>query len=101
MATHPRYRFEQPPGGIRAARTTPSDRTFELGGIGFEYMGSGKAAIRVVLDYLARKGVLTNKMSPIHVPSWIGMAVYQTIIESGFPVTSSDQKPKVVIAYHQ
>lgn len=68
---------------------------------GFTFTGSGKAALSVVLQYLKVKGVLTNKMSQVLVPEWIGIAVYQTLFAHCFPTKTYSDAVKVIIAYHQ
>jgi len=68
---------------------------------GFEYVGSGKAAIAAVLSHLRETGALRDKMSEVLVPRWLGYPVYQTMLEHCFPTTRPDGDPKVLFAYHQ
>jgi DegT/DnrJ/EryC1/StrS aminotransferase family len=65
------------------------------------YVGSGKAAIALVLDYLRTKGVLRHKMAPILVPPWLGTWVYAQMLSYGFPTIGTDADAAVVFCYHQ
>src|ERR1035437_3947785 len=75
--------------------------SYEVPGRNFSYTGSGKAALSVILRHLAKTGVFANKMSTIHIPSWLGTAVSQTVMEHAFPVTTPDRDSKVIMPYHQ
>jgi hypothetical protein len=65
------------------------------------YVGSGKSGIALILEYLKIKSVLTNKMTPILVPSWLGTWVYAQTLDYAFPTTRADDPAPVVICYHQ
>ncbi len=69
------------PGDLlgRARGGTP----FSLPRRRFAYVGSGKAAIASILAYLRETGVLADKMDGVLVPGWLGVQVYQTILDQG------------------
>lgn len=64
------------------------------------YVGSGKAALRLVFGHLQRRRVLENKMAPILVPPWLGTWVYNELLPWGFPDLSA-ANARVVLVYHQ
>ncbi len=65
------------------------------------YMGSGKAAIAIILEYLRSTKELPDKMAEIMVPSWIGNPVYHQINWFGFPTLHYTKKAKAMMVYHQ
>jgi hypothetical protein len=67
----------------------------------FCYLGSGKAAIALILSYLRSTGELNNKMSEVLVPSWIGNPVYQQVNWFGFPVLQAGPNTSAMMIYHQ
>ena len=67
----------------------------------FNYCGSGKAAISLILSCLRHTGVLKNKMSQVLVPRWMGVEVYGAITKHSFPTFDMHSTSKVLIAYHQ
>lgn len=64
------------------------------------FVGSGKAAIQLILSHLHKRGVLRNKMEPILVPPWLGISVYSTMLPHGFPMLEG-AGAKVALIYHQ
>lgn len=68
---------------------------------GMIFTGSGKAAIKIVLDYLKTIGVIENKNSEILVPRWLGYWVYNMIHKTAFPSFTYNQNIKVMLVYHQ
>jgi hypothetical protein len=68
---------------------------------GLRYVGSGKAALGLILSFLARSGVLANKMSPILIPQWLGTWVYSQTLPYGFPVIDPQARAPVAVCYHQ
>jgi len=64
-------------------------------------MGSGKASISIVLEYLRTTKELPDKMSEIIVPSWIGNPVYHQINWFGFPTLHYTKNTKAIMIYHQ
>jgi hypothetical protein len=65
------------------------------------YVGSGKAALDLILSFLRETGVLPDKMSPILMPKWLGTWVYAQTLSHGFPTVDVNAAAKVVICYHQ
>lgn len=68
---------------------------------GAVYVGSGKAALDLILSFLRETGVLPNKMSPILMPQWLGTWVYAQTLSHGFPTVDVSSAAKVVVCYHQ
>lgn len=92
------WTFEQPP---QIPRDLFRKRSVASSDDAMIYVGSGKAAIAIVLAYLKISGVLPHKMTPILVPHWLGTWVYSQMLNCGFPTTRSDEKAPVVFCYHQ
>ncbi len=65
------------------------------------YVGSGKAAIAIILEYLRSTNELPNKMAEIIVPSWIGNPVYHQVNWFGFPTLRPSDRSKAILVYHQ
>jgi hypothetical protein len=65
------------------------------------YVGSGKAAISLILAYLKSIGVLPNKMTPVLVPQWLGTWVYAQMLSHAFPTTNAGEPAAVALCYHQ
>lgn len=65
------------------------------------FTGSGKAAIKIVLDYLKINGIIENKNSEILVPQWLGYWVYNMMHKTAFPCLTYNDKVKVMFVYHQ
>ncbi len=92
------YGLEQPPrffSDFRFAPVTPAEDEKMF------YVGSGKAAIALILSYLKFKGALPNKMTPILVPEWLGTWVYAQMLPYAFPTLRSDVSSPAVLCYHQ
>jgi dTDP-4-amino-4,6-dideoxygalactose transaminase len=68
---------------------------------GFRFLGSGKAAIAAVLGFLRHNGTVPSKNSEILVPQWLGIAVYQQMMNQAFPVLSCTDRTKALLVYHQ
>src|SRR5580704_6065072 len=64
------------------------------------FLGSGKAAIRLVFEHLKERRVLDHKMAPIIVPPWLGTWVYATLLPFGFPTLQAPDS-RVALVYHQ
>jgi len=77
---------------------TVNGKTMYDGNIRF--VGSGKAAIGLILQYMSLKGILVNKMSKIFVPPWMGTWVYASFLPYAFPVMDPNDT-NVVWCYHQ
>ena len=77
---------------------TATGKTMYDGNIRF--VGSGKAAIGLILSYLSFKGILKNKMNQIYVPPWMGTWVYSAMMPYAFPVLES-KDTKAIWVYHQ
>jgi len=67
----------------------------------FHYVGSGKAAIGLILGFLRTKGTLVNKMAPVFVPQWLGTWVYAQMLDYAFPTSQIDPCCRVAMCYHQ
>ena len=64
------------------------------------FVGSGKAAIGLILRYMSLKGILSRKMSKIFVPPWMGTWVYASFLPYAFPVLEPNDT-NAVWCYHQ
>jgi hypothetical protein len=64
------------------------------------YVGSGKAAIRLIFDHLRTRGVLEHKMVPVIVPPWLGTWVYAEMLPFAFPALEA-AGAKALMCYHQ
>lgn len=92
------YPLEQAP---RLAGDLFGERAAALNEKDVIYVGSGKAAIALILSYLKNRGVLPNKMTPILVPGWLGTWVYAQMLAYAFPTINTSAKTPVVFCYHQ
>lgn len=70
-------------------------------GLPIIYTGSGRAALRIVLEYLKDTGVLPDKNSEILVPQWLCQSLLHTLHRFSHPALAPSKKVKVVMAYHQ
>ena len=95
------YRIEPPPrlSDLYHSFTEPNSNALPISGL--TYVGSGKAALDLILSFLAKSGVLVNKMSPILMPQWLGAWVYSQTLSHGFPVLDPKADASVAICYHQ
>jgi hypothetical protein len=66
-----------------------------------QYTGSGKASISIILEYLRYTKELSDKMSEVIVPAWIGNPVYHQVNWFGFPSLTYSKKSKAIMVYHQ
>jgi hypothetical protein len=89
------------PNSLKKYFIPVSGQRFNSEANNFNYCGSGKAAISLILSYLNFIGVLENKMSPILVSKWMGVEVYGSITKHSFPTFDMCSKAKVIIVYHQ
>ena len=64
------------------------------------FVGSGKAAIGLILQYMSLKGILAHKMSKIFVPPWMGTWVYASFLPYAYPVMEPNDT-KAIWCYHQ
>jgi hypothetical protein len=64
-------------------------------------VGSGKAAIALILEHLRKTGSLPGKMTPILMPQWLGTWVYAQTLLYGFPTIDPAERSPVVFVYHQ
>lgn len=76
-------------------------RVGTLNGKTLHYMGSGKAAIAMVLEYLRGTRELPDKMAEVVVPAWIGNPVYHQVNWFGFPTLQAGPKARAIMIYHQ
>lgn len=68
---------------------------------GINLVGSGKAAITLVLKYLNQKKILASKLDEILVPDWLGYWVYNQMQPLAFPTKYFSDRTKVIFVYHQ
>ncbi len=64
------------------------------------FVGSGKAAIRLIFEFLKKRGVLEHKMIPVFVPPWLGTWVYAEMLPFAFPSLNA-AGAKAMLCYHQ
>jgi hypothetical protein len=67
----------------------------------FEFVGSGKAAISLILRYLNEINIIPDKTFEVMVPEWIGSWVYAQITNNAFPTKHLSNKTKALLVYHQ
>jgi DegT/DnrJ/EryC1/StrS aminotransferase family len=65
------------------------------------FVGSGKAAIGLILEYLRKTGALEDKNSQVMVPKWVGYWVYNVMQKRAFPCLDYNQNVRVMLVYHQ
>lgn len=63
--------------------------------------GTGRAALRVILEHLTQDGILKNKNSQILVPQWLCQGVLQTMHRFCFPTLEATASTVGVLVYHQ
>src|SRR5581483_6111392 len=66
-----------------------------------QFVGSGKGALGLILQYLRKKGILENKLAEVLVPDWIGSWVYNQVQEFAFPAKQVSSRTRVMLVYHQ
>jgi len=74
-----------------------------LGNIGpnILYTGTGRAALRIILEHLTIKGILANKNSEILIPQWLCQSVAYTLSRFCHPTISVTNNIKALMVYHQ
>lgn len=65
------------------------------------YTGSGRGACRIILEYLASKGILNSKNDQVLVPQWLCQSVLYTMHRFCFPTITLNKNLKGVLVYHQ
>jgi len=65
------------------------------------YTGSGRAALRIILEYLKFEGVLNNKNDQVLIPRWMCQSVIHTMHRFCFPTLTMNKNVKGVLVYHQ
>lgn len=66
-----------------------------------QYVFAGKSALALILGYLRKCGVLSDKSEQVLVPEWLGTWVYMTIHNYCFPTTVMNKKIRAIMVYHQ
>jgi hypothetical protein len=66
-----------------------------------QFVGSGKAALGLIMQHLKSKEILTSKMNTIYVPPWMGTWVYASFLPYAYPVLEPTDDTKIVWCYHQ
>lgn len=65
------------------------------------YTGTGRAALRIILEYLTAKGVIDDKNAQVLFPKWLCQSVVHTAQRFCFPTLAISKNLKGVMAYHQ
>lgn len=65
------------------------------------YTGSGRAAVRIILEYLTAKGIIADKNTQVLVPQWLCQSVINTMHKLCFPTLTISRDLKGVMVYHQ
>jgi dTDP-4-amino-4,6-dideoxygalactose transaminase len=65
------------------------------------FTGSGRAALRIILEYLRFNNVLKDKNDQVLVPRWLCQSVINTMHRFCFPTLDINEKLKGVLVYHQ
>lgn len=65
------------------------------------YTGSGRAALRIILEYLTSQGSLSNKNDQVLVPRWLCQSVIHTMHRFCFPTLTVNKNLKGLLVYHQ
>ncbi|TLM80558.1 MAG: hypothetical protein FDZ70_00220 [Actinobacteria bacterium] len=63
--------------------------------------GSGRAALRIILEHLSATGVLRDRNDALLVPRWICQSVLHTAHRFSHPVLEPSPGVRAVLAYHQ
>lgn len=96
-----RYRIEPRPRFSDLAWYPGGVSTIENDTLRLCYVGSGKAGLDLIFSYLATKGTLPDKTTPILMARWLGTWVYFQAIPFGFPVIDPNTRAPVAVCYHQ
>lgn len=65
------------------------------------FTGTARAALRIILEYLTKKGILLNKNDQVLVPQWLCQSVFHTMHRFCFPSLSMNSGTKGLLVYHQ
>ena len=65
------------------------------------YTGTGRFALKLILDYYRSNGIINDKNTQILVPQWMCMSVYHTFHKNAFPVITKTNNVKGIFVYHQ
>lgn len=65
------------------------------------YTGSGRAALRIILEYLTARGVIVDKNAQVLVPQWLCQSVINTMHRFCFPTLTISKNLRGVMVYHQ
>jgi len=65
------------------------------------YTGSGRAALRIILEHLKYKGVLEDRNDQVLVPRWICQSLIYTMHRFCHPTLEVAKGLKAVMVYHQ
>jgi len=67
----------------------------------FNFTNSGKGALSLILSYLRKSSVISDKTYELIVPEWIGYWVYNQVNQYAFPSKSITSKSRAILVYHQ
>jgi len=73
----------------------------DIPGSGAVYTGSGRAALRVILEHCCNKGIFRDRNDEILIPRWLCQSVIQTLQRFCQPTFTVTGNTKAVLAYHQ
>lgn len=65
------------------------------------FTGTGRAALRIILEYYTNKKILHNKNTQVLIPYWLCQSVIHTMHGFCTPTITKNDKIKGVMAYHQ
>lgn len=68
---------------------------------GVKIVGSGKAAVSLIIEYLREKKVIKNKLDEMIVADWIGFDVYKQLNSFVFPSKKFSGRSRIIFVYHQ
>ena len=63
---------------------------------GVRVVGSGKGAIALILAYLTKRGIISNKLDEVLVADWVGYWVYNQIQPFAFPAKRFSEKTTIM-----
>ena len=72
------------------------DPTFSV-----RYTGSGRAALRIILDYYKKSCILPDKNTPVLVPRWMCYSVLSSMQKFCNPVLKSSNDLQGILVFHQ
>lgn len=65
------------------------------------FTGSGRAALRIILEHCVNRGILQDRNEEVLIPQWLCQSVVYTMHRFCHPTLTVTKKVKAVMAYHQ